>query len=371
MPVVGCPKCKKKFKLSNEMLGKTVRCTQCKTAFKTASQVNPKPKPGSVAKSDRRKSPAKKSANGGDAGAAQASAASLKDVGLSGPINPQMDLFAQPIPDQRAPNPLGNFVLEDPGFGDVNLEVDEAEDDVDTSSEEKKHLFENPALKAAAASKGKKKTQGKRKKPADFKEIRLLGNIVVGIGGIALVCYLVCIVLGVLGIIQMIGSGNQSQADNGGPTPIGFYVFVGGIVMDLLMYIVSFFYWPKALANTTALGAAGQNYTPMWMVLSWIIPLANLVWPMQGITEIYKASKRPSGKKWRKVKGVLWQVPTWTVAIIAAFTTLIVAGFWGDSTTSFTSSLIEVIGVALAALALICMMTLVLKITKTQYANFE
>jgi len=58
MPVVACPKCKTKFKLSNEQLGKAVRCTSCQAKFRTpapkaAGEGGPaKPKAKSKSKPD-------------------------------------------------------------------------------------------------------------------------------------------------------------------------------------------------------------------------------------------------------------------------------------------------------------------------------
>ncbi len=147
MPVVACPKCKKKYKLSNETLGKTVQCSDCKTKFKTAAAPKSnKPDAAKAAKAKRRK---KKPAAARDK-LTGASEASLKDVGLSGKMGPQFDLFAQPVPDKRAPDPLGNYVLEDPGFGHVNLNDEEDENEDVELNDDMKQLLANPALKSLA-----------------------------------------------------------------------------------------------------------------------------------------------------------------------------------------------------------------------------
>jgi len=183
MPVVGCPKCNKKYKLSDKMLGKTVKCSKCQTAFKAGASAEAGAD-GKAAKKSRGQRPKKKSAAAGD-GPTQASKASLKDVGLSGPINPQMDLFAQPIPDKRAPDPLGNFTLEDPGFGDGDVDFDDDDDggtEVDPAEDENKHLFANPALKSLNKKKKKKTNKSKSEKMSLTKKILIGVGILILIG---------------------------------------------------------------------------------------------------------------------------------------------------------------------------------------------
>ena len=390
MPVVGCPKCKKKFKLSEEMLGKTVRCSVCQTKFKTAASA--KRRKGDSGKGagektvggKRRK---KKPAVGGDEPTG-ASTAALKDLGLSGKLNPQLDLFSQPIPDKRAPNPLGNHALEDPGFGSAEIDDDEEEDDDVEVNDDMKQLLANPALKSLAKAKGARKPSRTMKKPSDFKEIRLLGYFVISLGALAIVCYLTSAVFDVINIFQgdnpapavaatEIPATDAEISDAENPVdeafPTGLVIWLVGIGFSTLSFFVSLFYWYMANANTTAMGAKGQTYTPLWMVLSWFIPLANLLWPMQGIAETYKASKRPAGKKWQKLEASLWQAPVWTIAMIAAFACSLAS--WriaSGGVTTFTSQLLG--GLAptlLAALAVFCIISMVMKVTTAQYDNFE
>ena len=379
MPVVGCPKCKKKYKLSDEMLGKTVQCSDCKTKFKTSAGVKrKKPDAAKAAKGTRRK---KKPPAAGDKPSG-ASEASLNDVGLSGKINSPLDLFSQPIPDQRAPSPLGNFVLEDPGFGQVQLHDDEDEDDDSDEMEvddDMKQLLANPALKSLAQAQGKKKSSRTIAKPSGFREIKLLSYFIVALGSVAILCYLVSAVFLAMGFSQ-VGNAAPEVVDAASPNTavavetlsIGAVILMVGLGVSSLTYLLSLFYWPMANANTTAMGARGQSYTPFWMVLSWFIPLANLIWTMQGISETYKASKRPSGKKWQKLNATLWQAPVWTLAIIASSVCNATgSGFASQKVATFTSQLLGVVAILLTALAVFCIISIVMNVTKAQYENFE
>ena len=381
MPVVGCPKCKKKYKLSDEMLGKTVQCSDCKTKFKTSTEIKPKKSDAAkVAKGTRRKKPA-----ASDAKPSGPSRAALKDVGLSGKINPQFDLFSQPIPDQRAPNPLGNFVLEDPGFGEVQLDDNENDDSDELEiDDDMKQLLANPALKSLAQTQGKKKSSRTIAKPSDFKEIKLLSYSIVALGALAILCYVIVAIFGAIDIFQ---GGNtvaevvDAEAANGEVANAEvaaeaistvFVISIIGSGFSVLTYILVFFFWPMANANTTAMGAKGQSYTPFWMLLSWFIPLANLLWPMQGISETYKASKRPSGKKWQRIDAALWQAPVWTIAMIAATAcNLAATRIESQGVTTFTSQLLVVASILLTALAFFCIVSIVMNVTKAQYENFE
>lgn len=375
MPVVGCPKCKKKYKLADEMLGKTVRCTDCKTKFKAAAGA--KSKATGDAKATKGKRRKKKTAG--------ASEASLKDVGLSGKMSPQFDLFSQPIPDKRAPDPLGNYVLEDPGFGQGHIGDDEEDDDDVEVNDDMKQILANPALKSLAKAKGAKKASRTIAKPSDFKEIRLLGYFIIGLGALAMLCYLVAAVFDVMDIFQGGNTGAEVATTNteivdaetleefpDEPVPVGALIWLVGLGFSFFTYILAFIYWPMANANTTALGAREQSYTPLWMVLSWFIPLANLLWPMNGINETYKASLRPVGKKWQRVKASLWQAPVWTIAIIAANgCDQAAARIESQGVITGTSQWLAVVSSLMAAVAVFCIISIVMQVTKVQYDNFE
>lgn len=138
MPVVACPKCSKKFKLSAEQLGKTVKCSSCQTKFKTAAPAAAKDgKPGNPKAKSKAKSKAKPKTDA--APPTKKTPKTLED-----------ELFASAPLKPGAPDPLGNFVLEDPGFGALELpdpEDDDGDDSNDDMFANRKHLMENPALK--------------------------------------------------------------------------------------------------------------------------------------------------------------------------------------------------------------------------------
>ena len=151
----------------------------------------------------------------------------------------------------------------------------------------------------------------------------------------------------------------------------GEVMWLVGLGFSMLCHFLCLFYWWMANANTTAMGAREQSYTPLWMVLSWFIPFANLLWPMQGISETYKASLRPSGRKWQKVSAVLWQATVWTIAVIASSACDgASARIESAGVTTFTSQLLDVGGTLFGALAVFCVISIVMKVTKAQYDNF-
>ena len=312
MPVVGCPKCKKKFKLSNEMLGKTVRCSNCETAFKTASQATSKttskadPKSSPPARTKAKTSEAAKqgkqrrakrpaTASGGPT---QASKSSLKDVGLSGPINPQMDLFAQPIPSKRGPDPLGNFSLEDPGFGSVDLDVDD-EDEADSKPEDKKHLFMNPALKSAVPTSRNRKAKRPSSKPAGFKPINVLGKVVSAFALIGVACCLAMAIIMVISVIQK----NTSGAEFENAKYIGGIALIIMIVANSLTYLISIAFWPLAHANTSVLGAQGQKFSPLDDCYLLVCALVEYLFDPNGIHGNSQGKQETCRKEMEEVEG--------------------------------------------------------------------
>ena len=378
MPVVGCPKCKKKFKLSNEMLGKTVRCSNCETAFKTAGQAKPKEPPQArtkaKAKPDRAgakqsKRRVKKTAAADDR-PTQASKRSLKDVGLSGQIKPQMDLFAQPIPSKRSPDPLGNFSLEDPGFGNVDLDVEE-ENEEDSKPEDKKLLFMNPALKSTTPTSGRRKPKGKMNKPEGFKSIKVLGQVVSVFALIGIAC---CLSMVILTLLNVLGKNTEWISEFENTKYVAGIAFIVLTVANSITYLTSLAFWPLAHANTSTLGAKEHRFSPLTIVIIWFIPLLNLFLIPMGFTEIVKASKKPLGKKWKKSKDVVWESFVWPIALLASPICFYVAnankkmigmgGVWVRVGS-------VVIGFLLMGLTLFCILSLVRRITKTQYSQFE
>lgn len=363
MPVVGCPKCQKKFKLAEEMMGKTVRCSQCQTKFKTAANEK--------ASVNRSKKSKRLPVEGLDE-PSQASSASLKKVGLSGPIQASDDLFQDAVSNRRGPDPLGNFSLEDPGFGDVNVVLKDDDDDGGATSDDKKHLLANPALKSiAAATKKKSQTKQLINKPPSFKEIKTLGHAITAIGGLGLVCYGLAVIVLVIVLVQ--SNGGSSEIDPKGTINIAFFSMISAMFLGVLTYLIGIFFWSMAHGNTTALGAKGQSYSPLWMVIAWFIPVLNLVWPMQGITEVFKASKRPVGEKWKKSKSSLWQAPAWTAAIILTIICSAVASAYANDTSNgrLVPLLFQTFAMLFSGLALFCIISMAITVVKTQYSHFS
>ncbi len=128
-----CPGCQKKYNLADEVRGKTIRCKDCSKVFKI-----PAATPRSVSQS----------ASTPAAGQPQQQAAApprpapaqvAQPVGT--PLRNENDLFSGAAPNQQF-DPLGNHVIHDPGFVQVNPAkyAKPPEDDFDSDS-----LFYNPA----------------------------------------------------------------------------------------------------------------------------------------------------------------------------------------------------------------------------------
>ena len=137
--VVACPKCKKKYKLPDNMLGKGVKCTECATQFKAAAP-NAKQSP----QPDRRQMAAAQQARA-------KKAQDLKALGVSGTIERPADIFSGSAMT-GTPDPLGNHVIQDPGFGE-GAEQTVAPKQTEEPDNPHASMLSNPAL----AKKKKKK----------------------------------------------------------------------------------------------------------------------------------------------------------------------------------------------------------------------
>ena len=215
MPVVACPKCKTKFKLSSEMLGKAIRCTSCQAAFRTPAAAPAKPADG--AKTSAK--PAAKPKSKATSKSAPIKNASPAPAPVKKKRTLEDDLFSS-APRPGAPDPLGNFVLEDPGFSTLELPDPEGEDDSDGDLfSDKQHLMDNPALKGRPtaanpyATPGSSGARGGNKKSAKALrrkylkhegEVRSLGLLYMFFG-------LVGVLASLAGVILAI-SGNESLA---------------------------------------------------------------------------------------------------------------------------------------------------------------
>jgi uncharacterized membrane protein YhaH (DUF805 family) len=127
---IACPKCQTKYKLPDSALGKPIKCKKCGAGFRTQPRqgqpqasaqqlaVKSKPQPSQQELSVRSKP--------------QPSQKELAQFGIDGPLKRQADIFSAP-PPPRQNNPLGNFVLEDPGFADVELARQEVREEMGAS----------------------------------------------------------------------------------------------------------------------------------------------------------------------------------------------------------------------------------------------
>ena len=152
--VVACPKCKKKFKLPDEMLGKNVKCPSCEILFKVpgprsaASPANAQPQ----RQADARKQQA-----------ARAQAQALQAMGVQGNIERPADLFSGGAGMPGTADPLANHVIQDPGFGD-GADIAIAPKKIQKSDNPYESMFTNPALEQ---KKTKKLATGKKGKKAE------------------------------------------------------------------------------------------------------------------------------------------------------------------------------------------------------------
>lgn len=147
--VVACPKCNKKYKLPDKMLGKGVKCSQCETQFKASATKQ------TAANPDPRK---KTAANQKNLAAQAHRAQDLKALGVEGSIERPAEVFTSAAMGGTN-DPLGNHIIEDPGFGD-GAEAILKPAEVEKPDDPNAAMFSNPAL----AKDKKKKRVGKQSK---------------------------------------------------------------------------------------------------------------------------------------------------------------------------------------------------------------
>jgi len=140
---IACPKCKTKYQLPESALGKAIKCKKCGAAFRTKAP-GPSPQAGATPAQ-----PSKPAAN-------QPSQQEMAQYGIDGPLKRQADIFATAPPPQRGPNPLGNFVLEDPGFADIDSARQEVLEESGTEAG-MEAITANPYASPNASGAGRKK----------------------------------------------------------------------------------------------------------------------------------------------------------------------------------------------------------------------
>ena len=157
MPLaIACPKCKKKYNLPDKFRGKPVKCTECKTQFKTPAG---RPKANAQAAADPKQLEAKKRAQA----EAVRKANELKQLGVEGVIRRERDIFDGLNPVHGTADPLNNHVIEDPGFEAAAMAPRETAD-INSEDDPMAGMFENPALaqtkKKRPKAKGRKQSGG-------------------------------------------------------------------------------------------------------------------------------------------------------------------------------------------------------------------
>lgn len=97
MPVsISCPKCKAKYTLPDSLRGKPVKCKSCGATFRTqAAPAGAASGPDAVSQKD------------------------MKQFGISGQLTRAPEIFTTAPHQSPQPNVMGNFALQDPGFGDL------------------------------------------------------------------------------------------------------------------------------------------------------------------------------------------------------------------------------------------------------------
>ena len=129
---IGCPKCQKKYQVTDSMAGKKMKCPACQTVFEL--KLPAKSTTGAAAASQTRQTKPKSTA--------QTTAKDYKQMGLDGPLQGEPDLF----PANNSPAPgqvrLDNYAA-DPGFGYVDPSRFE-EDVYDPRDDNPLHV--NPAV---------------------------------------------------------------------------------------------------------------------------------------------------------------------------------------------------------------------------------
>jgi predicted Zn finger-like uncharacterized protein len=100
-----CPKCKKQYRLPDQLAGKSVKCNACGNSFAVGAP-SAAPAMATTAKTNQ-------------AAAGVSRNSELVKFGIDGPIvRTSTDIFADAPQPPRQGDALGNFAAEDPGFGD-------------------------------------------------------------------------------------------------------------------------------------------------------------------------------------------------------------------------------------------------------------
>ncbi len=290
--VIACPKCKTKFKLPDKLIGKAIKCTSCGTAFQT-------------------KAPAAKGPPASELSQPQVSTAELAELGLDGPLRRQPDIFAGVTPlSRQAPDLLGNLAT-DPGFAEADG-VRKTAKPTERPPDDLSEIFQNPYLSPSTAGKGSQKFKGDTN--FQYRSLKLWAWLVTT--GVVILCLMT---FGITAVAYYLLANEVATdaADGGELTATALYY--GALLFGLAVGWFAFYaftvtmvciFMYRANGNVRALGATDLKISPGWSVGWWFIPFANLVKPVQSMSEIYRASLKPRGKSWQTLTTpttvVLW-----------------------------------------------------------------
>lgn len=296
MPVkIACPKCKTQYQLPDSALGKAVKCKNCGTAFKTKAPSN-----------NQQLTVAKKR----ELAVSQPSQSELARFGIDGPIKKQADIFAAP-PLNPKHNPLGSYI-DDPGFGTADAFEDELEIE-DDGDDGMAAILNNPYATTSGSTKTKKKKKswGEGDPNYDYKPLGVWA--VLSAIGVAIEASL-WVVIPLFLIFLAMGADAPEAAEAADEideealagifavfAALGIFLLVW-LINNLFLAISFFVYSYRANANLRALGAKGLKTTPGMTIGWWFVPFMNWYKPIQAMNEIVKASERPRGKSWTKLK---------------------------------------------------------------------
>lgn len=213
MPVpISCPSCNKRYHLPETMLGKSVRCKQCNTAFvaggaQPAAQVASRPN--------------------------DLSQEQMNEFGIEGNIAPEPEIFGAPS-GPAAGAALGNYAGEDPGFGGGDMKIPLPSSTAGDNTNPYAAVLNNPALRP-------KKKRKKSDDLADAVRIRednigweclitQWGTFIAFTG----VAGLIFFVLAIIGI-----ASGASLPEGAEPSSLSLMLLIPSIIFVVAMYIFS------------------------------------------------------------------------------------------------------------------------------------
>jgi hypothetical protein len=99
----------------------------------------------------------------------------------------------------------------------------------------------------------------------------------------------------------------------------------GALVFGIAIAVMWLLWQFRAQANVRALGAQGLRFRPALSAATWLVPVANLVFPFFAVRELHRASDPDSGPlDWRRRRTfpLLW---VWWLALLSALLLLFIA----------------------------------------------